>query len=125
MRTRTEIVARRAAAEARHERERRMHGQPQMEDMPAALSFVDGELSGLRTALQTDPTDLPRVVAADRALFLRTLTNYVDLAEVGAEELVAYVASQLVDLDEIPEADDDPSVNFLYGRIAALEWVTA
>lgn len=125
MRTRTDIVARRAAVEARYEREQRLYDQQRTEDVPAALSFVDGELSGLSTALETDPTHLAHVVAADRALFRRTLTNYVDVAELGAEELVAHVASQLVDLDELPEADDDPSVNFLYGRLAALEWATS
>lgn len=84
--------------------------------------FVLGHEEVLASALGRPGDDLAHREAADRVVFARAVRGHAHESPaetVAAEEIVR----ELTGLDELPSADADPDVNYLYGRLAAYQWL--
>ncbi len=84
--------------------------------------FVVGQEEVLADALGRPSDDLADLEAADRAVFARTVFGHAGQSPaeaVAADEIVR----ELTGLDELPSANADPDVNYLYGRLAAFQWL--
>lgn len=88
---------------------------------PASLSCL-GHTTALRLAIDRTSIDLGRARDADREAFALALHQHAGGSAAEAEA-VEYVTHELTDLDEIADADANPDINYLYGRLAAFEWL--
>lgn len=94
-----------------------VRGGPGGLDDPA-LWFVIGYREAVSEAMAQPEMELRRRLQLDQEVFADALRG---LDGVAVEQ-VDYITRELTDLEEVPEADSDPDVNYVYGRAAALAW---
>lgn len=84
-----------------------------------ALWFVIGYREAVSEALVRPEAEVRSRLLLDQEVLADALRGFAG----AAVERLDYITLELTDLEEVPEADSDPDVNFVYGRAAALAWV--